>query len=153
MGKVESSRGTAAERWWRRCKTEADLGEGRGQWGRGADQNGKNWRCSYGAGFHIHWCSSPKLLPSLNPGQRSPAGPLQEDEQLLSKSSTCPTWSHFTGEACWRTSAGTTVAAREPQRANEPTRSCSSACCFGAARSQPDFDTSWHGPRKTSLQS
>lgn len=46
------------------------------------------------------------------------------------------------GKPAGWTCAGTTAGAREPQRASGTTRSCSSACCFGAARSQPAFDTS-----------
>lgn len=48
---------------------------------------------------------------------------------------------------------GSLQGALQPQRASGTVRSCSSACCFGAARSQPAFDTSRCGPRKIFLQS
>lgn len=72
MGEMGSRRGTAAERWWRRCKRGTE-GRAREGWcGRGMDQKGENWRCSYGAGFPTRRRGSPKWLPPSATGQRPP---------------------------------------------------------------------------------
>lgn len=122
-------------------------------------QKGESWRHSYGAGFPIQQHRSPKQLSASATGQRPPPPTMARGQARAPTSCPLPC---SRSPRCWVLcpalpcraliyggglprapgTAGFPRGALQPRRTSGTSRSCSSACCFGAATSQPAFDTS-----------